>query len=134
MLRVRFNLSKGKNFMKWKVYNPRYRNDIPHYVDPKKSQIRMINCKLRNQPGTAEKIFAGADKTVCAWIDCEWVQIGHGVAEPYKIVRELRYNPRVNPFWTASDEEGNFDGYETPLIVAKGRSLFEGILEGIVYV
>jgi hypothetical protein len=134
MLRVRFHLGLGKNFGKWKVWIPTEPNEIPFYADPSRIGLRLINCRLRNQTATANKIFDGADKTVCAWVDCEYVKAGAGVGDEYEPVRELTYNPRKNPFWTSSDSEDSLDGYKTRLIFSRGRRLFEGVLRGDEYV
>jgi hypothetical protein len=114
--KVRFHLAKGKNFMKWQV---RSINGEVSYYDPFKVSLRLSNCFLRNQLGTSNKIFLGANKTVCAWVECESVSIESiGDAEGC----HLRYNPKVEPNWTL---EGKVvDGQEFNEILSYNRSLY----------
>ena len=55
--KVRFHLGKGKNFGKWKVENTETGTD--KFYDPDQVQLKLTNCKLTNNPKTAEKIYAG---------------------------------------------------------------------------
>ena len=72
--KIRFNLGRGENYLKWKVTSP---NGDVNYYEPNDVCLHMENCKLVNQQGTANKIFDGANKTVCAWIESETVTIFH---------------------------------------------------------
>ena len=65
LIKVRFNLGAGKNFMKWKIERP---DGIISYHSPKEVQLVMAGCVLKNQKTTALKIFKGANKTLCSWI------------------------------------------------------------------
>ena len=69
---VRFNLGKGNNYMKWKVSTP---SGKATYHNPEDVLIVMKGCKLFNQKGSANKIYEGANKTVCAWVECNDVDI-----------------------------------------------------------
>lgn len=93
--RVRFNLGKGKNYMKWKVEHP---NGKVEYHHPTEVQLVMTGCTMKNHRKTAQKIFDGADKTVCAWVLCESIRIRK---EGFNSDNEnrIRYNPRVQPNW-----------------------------------
>ena len=123
LYKVRFNLGKGKNYMKWKVEGP---DGVGHYAvsyyNPDEVQIVMYGCQLKNQKKTAEKILAGAHKTVCAWIKCEAVDI----QQPNTVVLDdfihLNYNPRVLPHWFINDGE-NADGMVMEQVVSVGRKL-----------
>jgi hypothetical protein len=97
--RVRFNLSKGKNHMKWKITRPNFK---PEYYSPEEVSITLVNCILKNYKSTALKIFNGAHKSVCAWILCDDVVFN----EPCEFdeTNQLRYNPRVTPHWVLKDE------------------------------
>ena len=91
--KVRFNLGAGEHYMKWKVTSP---DGKVNYYDPELVSLHMYDCKLRNHPTTAKKIHDGANKTVCAWIDCDDVRIYPKFefeAEP------VIYNPRNAPHW-----------------------------------
>jgi hypothetical protein len=97
---VRFNLGRGDNYMKWKVSTP---SGEATYHNPDDVLIVMKGCKLFNQKGSANKIYEGANKTVCAWVECDNVDIidkviGHSSA------RKVCYNPRVKPNWELDGE------------------------------
>ena len=70
--KIRFNLGRGENYLKWKITSPN--GDVNNY-EPTEVCLHMENCKLVNQKGSAQKIFDGANKTVCAWIESETVTI-----------------------------------------------------------
>jgi hypothetical protein len=62
----------------------------------------MKTCQLKNNKKTAEKIFNGEHKTVCAWILCEDIQVVYDKfkqldVDPSNI--QLKYNPRITPNW-----------------------------------
>lgn len=114
--KVRFNLSKGANYMKWKVEGP---YGVSYY-DPSKVSLVMSNCQLKNSKATAQKIYDGAHKTVCAWIRCNEVKISRtsNRCNGYKIY----YNPRTAPYWT--DKQGNdIDNSTWPVIMSGGKQL-----------
>ena len=99
-IKVRFNLGRGKNYMKWKVQHP---DGSVLYYSPTDNQLVMTGCTFKNHRKTAQKIFDGGNKTVCAWILCKDIKIYTG--QPYKDEsRRVRYNPRVQPNWL-------FDGH-----------------------
>ena len=97
MTKVRFHLASGENYMKWQVRT----GDTVTYYDPHEVSLHMIGCKLRNQRGTAERILAGENKTVCAWVECKSVtahppDTGDTVGD---IKTAVSYNPRKFPHW-----------------------------------
>ena len=103
--KVRFNLSRGENYMKWKVM---YNDGRVDYHHPAEVQINMIGCTLSNSRKTAEKIFSGeTTKVVCAYIKCEDVQV---ITNNFKAESntQVKYNPREMPFWNIGGE--NVDG------------------------
>jgi len=118
-IKVRFNLSKGKNHMKWKIAYP---DGSVEYIDPNKSDLTLKKCRLRNNPKTANKILLGANKSVCAWILCDDVIIKDKLPEDLEEVQRLRYNPRVAPYWNFRDV--NVDGKEFRLIESRGSELY----------
>jgi hypothetical protein len=119
MYKVRFNLGRGSNYRKWQIRDV---NNKPKHYDPSKVTLVMSGCKLKNNKKTAEKIFSGENKTVCAWIECDDVEISY--KDPMVCTKdtELSYNPRVNPFWTMNGE--NFDNTMHDLIYSNGTKLF----------
>ena len=52
-IKVRFNLGRGKNYMKWKVQYP---SGNVEYFNPSDVQLILKNCQLKNNRKTAEKI------------------------------------------------------------------------------
>lgn len=117
---IRFNLSRGINFEKWKI---RYPDKTIEYFNPNDVTIIMEDCFLRNQKGTATKIFNGSDKTVCAWIESESILIKEVGDNKYEITDQIKYNPRINPFWTMNDT--NIDGVKIDKIISIDRELFK---------
>jgi hypothetical protein len=138
MYKIRFHLAEGKNFLKWQVTHyqlakptpayptgdiVKYKSKEVTYVDPEKHTLVMRNCKLRNQVGTAKKIHDGANKSVCAWIDCESVDISDNPIPTTFMDWQLRYNPRHHPHWR--DAGGNQrDNEEFPLLLTNGRDVY----------
>ena len=118
-IKVRFNLSRGKNYMKWKIAYP---DGNIEYLDPNKVDLLMKKCKLRNSQRTAQKIFDGENKTVCAWILCDDVVISENQKEPLEENGRLRYNPRVKPNWDFRDV--NVDGKQFSVIESRGSKLY----------
>ena len=119
-MKVRFNLGAGKNFMKWKVSEDK---NTHHYYEPSEVVLVMHGCKLRNQKGTAKKIFDGANKTVCAWVDCDSVEVvKKSVAPVFEEGNRVSYNPRVKPFWMELD--ANVDGKKYDTLVSNDRNIF----------
>jgi hypothetical protein len=112
---VRFHLAKGKNFRKWQV---RSMAGVQYY-DPAAVSLTLLDCQLRNQPGTAQKIFDGEDKTVCAWVDCSELLIG----EPVESVGlPVSYNPKVAPYWRNLTDR-NIDGLSMSVLRSNGKQL-----------
>ena len=114
--KVRFHLAKGENFMKWQVKC----GDEVEYYSPSVVQLQLENCKLRNQPSTAKKIHNGANKTVCAWIECDKVTV-HPLADGFPDAQDfLYYNPKVRPYWHCSQKE-NKDNATYGQLVTHGQ-------------
>lgn len=132
--RVRFHLGAGVNFMEWQVRD--LQTGQVSFYDPNTIRIRMDGCKLRNNKKTAQKIHDGQNKTVCAWVDCEWVScfpmadyVTSQNSNPDAIryiqddTKRVSFNPRVNPSWI--DQDGVVvDGKEYPSLVTAGRKIF----------
>jgi len=95
--KVRFNLGRGANYMKWKVQHP---DGKVEYFNPSEVQLILEECTLKNQKGTATKIFNGGTKTVCAWVLCKSFEIKRNKFIKDKQEKRVRYNPRVCPQWT----------------------------------
>lgn len=122
-IKVRFNLGAGENYMKWKIDIP---GEPARYIHPDAVQLRMTGCQVKNQPGTANKIHQGANKSVCAWILCDQISILTDLDAPsitqLKNYEQLSYNPRTQPNWLCGGE--NVDGAKYDNIVSMGKTLF----------
>lgn len=122
-IKVRFNLSRGTNYMKWKVQYP---DGTVAYYSPTDVQLVMTNCTLKNNRKTAEKIMNGQHKTVCAWVLCESIDVRKENFDAYdKDPMNIRvtYNPRVNPYWVY-DNMTPADGFKFPKIGTVDFKLF----------
>ena len=101
MIKVRFNLASGKNYKKWKID---YGNNNVTYHSIDEVFLIMKNCFLKNNTKIANKIFNSANKNVCAFIICENIEIilkTESILEKNDL--EVKYNPRVNPYWVFND-------------------------------
>lgn len=119
MHKVRFNLSRGVNYMKWKITYPDGRVE---YHTPDAIQITMQNCQLRNNRKTAEKIYAGENKSVCAWILCESLAISN----PKQLENHtnlLRYNPKVKPYWYIQGDDSSADNHYFNTLSTYGKQI-----------
>ena len=105
-IKVRFNLGRGKNFMKWKV---QYTDGRIEYHSPTEVQLLMQDCVLKNYKNTAQKIFDGGVKVVCAWALCKAIEIKTNEFIKLELGDNIvSYNPRVTPHWVLNGE--NVDG------------------------
>jgi hypothetical protein len=121
-IKVRFNLGRGKNYMKWKVED----ENGTEYHNPQNVMLIMNNCILKNNKKVAESIFNGENKSVCAWILCEFMEIFFCTGDnpsPEINSTQLLYNPRKMPHWTY-DNSINLDNTEYENIYSVGNQLF----------
>lgn len=119
--KVRFNLSRGKNYMKWKVVS----DEGVSYIDPNSHSLRMMNAELKNHRATAQKILDGANKTVCAWIYCDSVHVISKI-NPIALERHfdrVMYNPRVHPHWYDS-QSSNIDNKRYDVLLTASKSIY----------
>ena len=84
----------------------------------------MLGCKLSLQPTAAKKIHDGANKTVCAWIECEAVQVLEvNRLKPNEQDYRIKFNPRQSPNWT--DGYNNIvSGNEYEILFTNDRTLW----------
>lgn len=121
MYRVRFHLAKGQHYRHWQVRHP---DGSKTYHDPATTQLTMFGCHLRNSRRVADRIHAGAHKTVCAWVLCSDVSIAPtwpDVEPPDG--RIVTFHPRALPYWHLLDGT-NMDGTEHDEITTHGRTLY----------
>jgi hypothetical protein len=119
MYKVRFNLGAGNNYMKWKVENLKDKTKV--YLDPSEVILTMTNCMLKNNRNRAEEINLGAHKSVCAWVLCENVII-NGTTDKEPEGTHIRYNPRVQPYWSEDGED--VDGKEYEKLTTINRNIY----------
>jgi len=124
-IKVRFNLGAGKNYMKWKI---EYTDGKVEYLHPTDVQLMMHDCTLKNYKKTAEKIFNGADKTVCAWVLCKQIEIKTSNFEP-ETQNKIRFNPRVQPNWILNGDI--VDGMKFDNIISVDYGLYINQTESI---
>lgn len=118
--KVRFNLGKGKNYMKWKIQHP---DGSVEYHSPSEIQLLMHDCILKNHKKTAQKIYDGANKTVCAWVLCKSLAIKRdGFIQEDTVGDRVKYNPRVTPHWMLNGE--NVDGRALEKILSVDFGLY----------
>ena len=92
-IKLRFNLGKGKNYMHWQITYP---NGVKEYLHPDDTNMVLYGCELKNNKKTAQKIYSGEHKTVCAWILCDNIEMIDSTKEG----ETIRYNPKIIPNWT----------------------------------
>jgi len=113
--KVRFNLGRGKNFMKWKVESDK---GIV-YLEPSEVNLKMTNTSLRNRKKKDQGIKDGDHKSVCSWILCDEVTFTTEKHEG----EQIRYNPRVNPIWMNADGD-NIDGTTYDVLFTNNRNIY----------
>jgi len=119
---VRFHLGAGENFKKWRVEN--VETGYVEFFNTKDYDLELKDCKLYNQKGSADKIFNGDNKTVCAWVMAKEVAFIVDGRCCYPNQDMISYNPRIQPFWR--DYEGNnIDKKEILLMGTMGRQLYK---------
>jgi hypothetical protein len=117
-IKVRFNLSRGVNYLKWKVEYPD--GNVMYYY-PTGVQLIMSDCTLKNYKKVAEKIHNGANKSVCAWVLCKTLELkfDNFITDN---TTQIKFNPRVQPNWIINGEVS--DGKKLDSIHSIGHSLF----------
>jgi hypothetical protein len=116
-IKLRFNLGRGKNYLKWKIEYP---NSKATYLDPNEVKLVLEGCLLKNYKKTAQRIYDGSNKTVCSWVICDNITILEPT--PHLGGKIISYNPRVKPHWVY---EGNdADNFTFDTIISDGGELF----------
>ena len=122
--RVRFHLARGDNYMKWQVFDRQ--QNTKSYLDPNFKSLVMFNCELGNHSSTAKRIYAGENKTVCAWVACDDIKIKDrsDVIPPVANgMTHYKYNPKKNPHWF-TDSHDNRDGLKLNLMMTHERKVY----------
>lgn len=117
-IKVRFNLGRGINYLKWKIEYP---SGDKLYLDPTNIQLIMSNCVLKNNKKISQEIFDGSHKKVCAWVLCDSVEINQKI-KSVNSETQIKYNPKVQPNWTC--ENKNVDGNNYTELCTINRSIY----------
>lgn len=96
--KIRFHLAHGENFQKWQVKKDK---EVVYY-DPDQFTLVMKNCKLKNHRTVAVQIHEGSHKTVCAWIECDELEI---IPAQEFDGTQICYNPKIAPHWRQNSED-----------------------------
>lgn len=105
--KIRFNLAKGENYMKWKI---NHSDGRVSYLNPTEVQLILTKCQLKNNKRSAQMIFDGGNKVVCAWILCEKVEIRYSGFNQIDLSgKRLFYNPRKKPYWSLHGQDIDMD-------------------------
>ena len=131
--RLRYNLGKGPNFMKWQVRNKKL--NLVDYFDPNTFVYTCMNGKLNNSSRRAQKIHDGDNKTVCSWISYSYflgvngTLYSHSARRSRSGLTRISYNPRIQPNWIMYDApDTNIDGFEGDVFIIN-KSLYVSTVE-----
>ena len=120
-IKVRFNLSAGENFMKWKIEGEK--GSI--YLDPNKHSLTLFNATLKNRKKGAKKIIEGSNKFVVAWVECDRVAITE--VEQTEIMffeKGVFYNPKKHVHWFDSAGK-DLDNENFGILQTIGNKIFK---------
>lgn len=126
-IKCRFHLGAGEHFLHWRIENVKTKE--VNFYNPEQFTFTFLGCFLRNQKATARKINQGANKEVCAWIECDSVVVTP-LLEPADLpleyiadnLTQVCYNPKVAPNWRVNDE--NADSKRFDKLVTFGSKVF----------
>lgn len=123
---VRFHLGRGANYMCWQVKD--HRNKGIEYYAPSTCSLELTNCTLRNSPSTAMRIYNGNAKTVCAWVECDMVDVNYKkdpsfTKPPIKNMDKYKYNPKKHLHWFTK-RNNNADDKNLKKMHTNNRSLY----------
>jgi hypothetical protein len=117
--KCRFHLGAGEHFLHWRIENLKTKE--VNFYNPKEYSFTFTKAFLRNQKSTAKKINEGANKSVCAWIECDNVITVKNSILPDNLL-QVSYNPKIAPNWRANNE--NVDGRKYETLVTFDNKVF----------
>ena len=117
--KCRFHLGAGEHFLHWRIENLKTKE--VNFYNPKEYSFTFLKAFLRNQKSTAKKINEGANKSVCAWIECDNVIVIKNSILPDNLL-QVSYNPKIAPNWRANNE--NVDGRKYETLVTFDNKVF----------
>lgn len=118
--KIRFNLSRGKNYKKWKIEEL---DGTVEYLDPNMYSIFLTGSRLRNQKKVAERIYAGEHKSVCAWIEVGGMYKLKTSENPnlsLENIKEIQYNPKRAPHWVLDGKDVDGESFKD-LVLHQGK-------------
>lgn len=127
MYKVRFHLAKGKDYKKWQVVFP---DGSKHYYSPQEYTLILTDCKTRIQRAAATRIYNGANREVCAWVDCKNIDIKKCDFSQETLDRylyqseELAFSPKDCIDWTSSIHDRPINNTEYARIETYSKLLF----------
>ena len=112
--------------MCWQVKDNR--NKGIEYYAPSTCSLELTNCTLRNSPSTAMRIYNGNAKTVCAWVECDMVDVNYKkdpsfTKPPIKNMDKYKYNPKKHMHWFTK-RNNNADDKILKKMHTNNRSLY----------
>lgn len=131
MIKVRFHLGRGENYNKWQVT---YHQGAKFYYEPSEVKLVLYSCTLHNAKNIAEKIWCGATKSVCSWVECERLEVKNiKFADADKLFsknpdlyQHIRYNPKFLPYWT-NDAGKNLDNKKFDYLISINNKIYTKI-------
>lgn len=119
MFKVRLNLERGDYYRFWQVRS----DNTVNYYHPSDTFLEMVNCQLENNANVARKINAGANKTVCSWIQCDSVVAYDNIAAiSQNKCLPIFYNPRVFPYWVDIAQNNIDKSYHQKIVTVGTRA------------
>ena len=125
--KVRFHLGGGPYYMHWQVKDFHSAGAVEYY-SPATCSLELTNCTLRNNPNTAMKIMLGQAKKVCAWVDCDMIDV-HYKKDPkfkppnIKNMDKYKYNPRKHRHWFTK-RQANADDKDLKKMFTNSRAIY----------
>lgn len=116
--RIRFHLGQGENYRKWQVKTP---SGDTVYHTPETTTLILHNARLINSKVTAQKITDGGHKKVCAWIECDNIQVSKPLSSKKSYNNPVLYNPRITPHWVHNGVDVDCKTYG--VLITEGRNI-----------
>lgn len=121
MLKVRYHLQKGPNYMHWQFKDTM--NDEVTYHNPEDNIIKLYRCILHNNRNLANKIYLGKNKDVCAWIKCSGWSFDFELFTIPSWCTKFNYNPKILPYWHTNKGK-NIDGLAFDVLYLTKNGIF----------
>lgn len=123
--KVRFHLSRGKNYKHWQITTLGSKERSVTYLDPSLHNIVMHDCHLHNVPRVAQKVFTTQTRDVCGWVECKKIEITQKAPATGEM---LIYDPKIKTNWFGEDGR-NLDGTKWEVLFTHGKRVFSPVFE-----